>query len=395
MTSKDIYRYFGTILIATTVLVTGCGESEICDGCAPESRRITFTSPIIKGITRGAKVPDKEQGGKGIPYDILETFRIFGSKYDVKTTKEDVWKTYEYNMLGEEAIYNPNIKGWDTKELHVWNEGKIYAFRGYSPYNINDNCTAAYYNNDATGLKIGEYVTPAIGSQYDLMYAEAVYNQEGPTPDNSNVSPDDNIYYSGVNLKFVHALSSIHFKVRVSPEYINTFPESDRAIETARFGIKQITISGVYNKADFSENSGIAVNYGTFSYVPPTDKASMWTNYSKVEGNSYDFIVNLIATGIPADDAKNLKDLDSKSHIGFMIPQTLPDDAEVSIVWTYNNGVAIAESEPVEFIIKDYTPNWEIGMRYTYTITLSNDFIEFEPSASGMADPQNSGIDIE
>ncbi len=330
-------------------------------------QRITFASPVMYGNTR-ANIMDAEQGGTvggtHIAYNKKETFRVFGVKYDAG--KWGVNQADVYGVDGEEAFYSQSLGGWDTQLPRFWEAGKDYAFAAYSP-NIVAGTVAYDWTN---GLTVNGYQTPAIGQQYDMMYAPAVkgLNDQSQLAAGTNGNNDG---YNGVNLVFKHALSSVHFKVCV---------HKDEPLNEKNFTLNSITLAGVQDKGNFAENAATG--------------AAAWTDQAGT--TSYDFVAEPYSPSKVAFNlADDVKSVNAANHIGFMVPQTLPEATQIVINYTVNLGT---EQEPN---MKDFTKTivlnaadlmpvtakWEMGKRYTYTIALTaSNRIYFAPSVDDWTD---------
>ncbi len=371
------------VAMSVSLLFTGCDSDDSVS--SPIRHKITFTAPVISGITRN--LPEFEQN---TPYSKNETFRVFGFKYSNLSLGDNLLPFEpEYSPNGEEAKYKAEYNGWDTDITHYWEPSKKYAFRAYSPANIPG---AKYDETDATKcLSIIDYTMPNIGEQYDIMFAETSCDIVSPTPKRPE---NNNAHYDGVNMKFRHALSSVHFKVCINPSYLSGMKDAAKAKEAARFKIQQIIVYDVMNKGSFYEGAVLKkVDKGSF----------VGLEYNKVENprwdtdiNSkanYDFLNSEIAQ-IPYEGAKDVKVIDNANHFAFMIPQQLSPDARIVIKWTYEGDLI---DHPIEYGTRTLYLNnssrnnvisdkWEIGKRYIYTLALTKDNIYVTPSVDDFID---------
>ena len=358
-----------------------------------EPQKITFASPVMYGHTR-ANIVDAEQGGptgSHLPYDMRETFRVFGATYTTSDNSVD-WSTNAVygEGAGEIAYYNQYLKGWDTQTPHFWEASKLYTFAAYSPAEIADDCNSTEPTINDKGLKIPAYTTPAMGQQYDLMYAPAVYNKTSSSIETPNADQ-----YNGVNLVFKHALSSVHFKVGVHPDYLKTIV-GDKATEANKFNIKSITITGVAATGAFDEKASTNSETGAaLDYVAHVDATGYdhW-NPSGTAGD-YEFVNAPFTLSYTSEDenktydkvAKDLQEINAENHIGFMIPQALTNAATITIKWAYDSA---DQTDVVLRLngndINSITEAWKMGKRYTYTIMFSKNRIYFAPQVSDWTD---------
>lgn len=374
--------YYVLVVYLAISCLTSCQGDDENNDSLEQRPAITFDKPVINSITR--TMYDYEQV---IPYNTGESFRIFGVKYEPGTADNKIWTSNkEYNATGEMAGYDSSLYGWDTNSPHFWTKGLLYAFRAFSPYLRESTGTQYKFDNDVQGLDIINYETPVMGKQFDLMYSNAIYDVHGPTP---KVNNDGTHGYSGVNLVFNHALSSVHFYVTINYDYIKNIDWELRAGAASKFKIKQITIGNVYNKGTFNENGGIQGVAGSRTYKPgvPT-----WTIDTISKGTDYNFVGTTPVSGIPfnmddvnKDVSKDIKTLNTDAHIGFMIPQALPADATLMITWMFDG----VDQPPIKVNLQKLTPKWERGKRYKYIIKLSRDKFYFDSSVSDMVGPGN------
>lgn len=366
------------ILVAITLNFSSCTDEGM-----EITQNIRFTRPVLKGIMR-ANVTDKEINN---PYSMSETFRVFGTIYDSDIDIRNVFAMdKEYDINGEEAFYDGMTNTWNTNKQHIWKCKKKYAFRAYSPADIQ----GAMYKDDASGLKLNEYTTPEIGQQFDLLYAPAVYDRQ------KYISLDmtDAERYNEVNMVFMHALSAIHFRVRVDPRYIKEFPFEQREALAKSYTVRSIKIEGVYNKASFDEMSTVGKDdKGKTVNIPSSNPEQMWYNHSFDEKkvSSYEFLTpSSPIKGVSfRGEPKDITDMTDGAHIGFMIPQKIPDDAQIRVEWSKrtkdkeDNYVSVFRMKDAEETQKR---EWKIGRRYIYTLAVWDFRMEIEPAAESIID---------
>ncbi len=396
-----------SLFVITSVsvsLFTSCNDNEETYPRKYIEQRIVFASPVVDGISRGAAITDTEQGQE---YSEGETFRVYAAYY-APGSKSFSWsKNSEYNPTeGAVVSYSDEYRIWDTPEPHMWKKGKVYAFKGYSPANINDGQTVAGYDTESNGgLTIKNFRIPEMGSQYDLMYIPAMYDVEGPELD----IPNKISHYNGVNLVFKHALSSVHFKVCVNPSYLRRMTVAQAAEEAARYKIQSITLSGLNNEADFNENSTAEYNgsTGKWSYVGCAEDSGieMWSNWKFDADAAYEFVTDEIKEipymrgGTVSEAARSIRELNPSNHIAFMIPQKLDARASITVKWTYADKENKLNENTSVIYLNDSTKNdvvssrWEMGKRYTYTIALAKDRIFVKPSAGKISGSKNVEIE--
>ena len=429
-------KILNNIFITLSLLcLTACNTDDATDVDIPQQQRISFAPPVVDGISR-AVVPDYEHGsikdGQKTGFHQSEKIMVFGTIYGKQDENKDgnftipegkdiPWATGviygDYDsvndkwILGKVASYDPSVNGWDTEKHHYWVKNKYYAFKAYSPSDLSNYATTVEETNahnktyGVEELSVIGYQTPEIGEQFDFMFAETVYEVQGPTPKADPNNPNANPFYNGVNLRFRHALASVHFNVRFDPQYMNDIDEKDRAHEASHYKITSIVLSGVYDKANFLECAGYRYENEHNTYLFNPEGKKQWYNICdeptayKSKNATYDFInptnpITNIPYEVVANDikAQDIKELNPSAHIGFMIPQAITADAKVVVKWEYNDGKDTYPNTKTFYLNKPTAKNpaitteWLMGNRYTYTITISNDLIDFSPSTGNWND---------
>ena len=144
-------------------------------------------------------------------------------------------------------------------------EGDKLTFAAYSPTAAKELSTIKY---GKTGFTFEDFTVSSLAEQYDLMYSERTYNK---------TSSEGGTSYSGVDIKFHHALSSIHFKVKTDIEYAQEFK------------VKSITLNGILSQATFTEGIDEA-NPGVYKASP---QWSSWHSPAAYEFN-YPLVLPLL-----------------------------------------------------------------------------------------------------
>lgn len=346
--------------IAAALLGTGCVSNDVF---FPEEKQveICFTTPVVGSMTKAPVYGEI----KGTTYDEDENFVIYGVRHP---DSYDGWASANattYINGGEfthDASYNDATagsggwKGLNTK--YYWPESGVLSFGGYSPAGIQGTFT---YN--AAGLKIESFAIKTNAAEHqDLMYAERVYNKKNNTTDANNAT------YDGVDIAFKHALSSIQFKVQLSADYSSTFKLTSIKVGRVKYsGTFTEGITEIFNEVDgkitlkSSENNpswSVADNLilSTTPYVAFSSTDGLVLNNNYKDGTTDNYLT--------LDGVTGQNDL-------ILMPQVLPDKAELEIVYTVNGKEESSTVKLSDLNIKE----WEIGKRYTYNITLGYDLI--------------------
>lgn len=188
---------------------------------------------------------------------------------------------------------------------------------------------------DAQGVPTLAYTVPTdVTEQIDLMYATADCGGNGT----------GDVLNGAVNLKFKHALTAVTIK---------------NGKKMLAGTVKSIEISGVHG-------SGI-YPIGTEEWKT-TDKAEC--TFSIDEETILDAEEDDIMTGSDTD-----LNPDDDGYTFMMIPQTLSDDATLTISFTDN---LTNTDRTLTAKLKDFTKDgiWEIGKQYTYSINTTGIVIE-------------------
>lgn len=382
-----LYKLFSLCALIVLMLISSCDNDAYVR--ENESVELTFSMPVVRGITR--TVTDTELGVNNALYPSDENFRVFCAMYN-KEDKTIDWTAFKDSdgKNGDIAQYDVSLNGWVTNTRHYWAANVFYAFRAFSPAvlkgDIGDH-----------GIEINDYVTPASGKQFDMMYSETSCNVIKPEKKETNTTG-----YNGVNMLFRHALSSVHFRVCISSDYMNKKEVEQREEERAKFKVRQITLAGVANTGSFKENSEVGRDTdGKLTYKHGTPSWSL--DKDSLTAGSYNFLTKEIVN-LPYDVSKTSGDVavevkdyeEGENHIGFMIPQELSADARIIIEWSYGD---YDQTSTIYLNNKDKnkvnTVKWKTGMRYTYVIAFTQSFIYFEPSATDMIEVDGGNVNIE
>lgn len=235
---------------------------------------------------------------------------------------------------------------WNTATTNFWPSQEQLAFHAVSPSSeyesLKDHLTWA--NNsmafDYTAKKSSDGKSDA-EVQPDLLVSASQCNKAEA---NSN-------YGGHAPLKFHHALSAIKFAIR----------------DVANGEIKNIKIAGVYGAGHCTYTADADGKNGTF----------VWSDHSGKETYSQDFNFSFTQPDSPIapDDASHDIEMwaSMPSKTFMLIPQLIPDDAEIIITLERDRG---AGPEPVTLrgnIRKNSVDEWKAGYEYIYTISTSND----------------------
>ena len=341
------------------ILLAGCTSDEQTEVATSRTDNpIVFNSPIVNAQTRAA-----QPGEQVSQYNTSESFHVYGvwSKSNLETWGAAT-KYMDTDVRYKEISTDIKQNYWASDETYYWPKVGKLSFAAYSPA----ECSGRKSYGE-TGLKIEDFEIEEItDKQYDLMYSERSLNRTSSSQLGSSVIPT----YSGVDIQFKHALSSIKFLARTGEDYSNT---------TIR--IKKIEISGTYYKGTFNETVTDGASY-TSSPSWNVDNDIITSNYVAFE-NETGTTINNTAQPVPV-----------QSNDVILLPQTLPDGAQFTITYTIQSQSSNEITQTATKTIKDLTATWVMGKRYTYTIVFTLNQIFFTPEVSAWENQPGGDINI-
>lgn len=345
-----------------SVALAGCvkNEAEIVQNA---DSKITFAAPLVSSITR------VHEGEINNPYPTEENFVVFAKLY--KTTDYTQWRNGEWYMGSDEGgieVHHEegDIKGWVPDVNYYWPKNGSLTFYAYSPA---DYETWKPLINQGT-MESSDVTIPADAHNVDLLYTKLAKDKKNNEnkPDNNN-GVDVNAEYNGVEMKFMHALSSIKFKVKLSREYKN-----------AEIKLLGIALNNVNSVGKFSLE---------VDETQDAPKSVVWNMYKAPI--DYSLVSNTNENGQPISSWTTSSDIQGASHM-ILLPQDL---ANITATVTYTiKDNPNAETREFSTVIKladlDYgaqtEKKWLPGKRYIYTITFSLQTIIFDPSVTPWED---------
>lgn len=346
--------------------LASCVKNESESGMTASDSKISFEAPVVGATTRAV------EGEIVGTYPTEEDFKVWGwyheGDYTTFGDTENGWKNYmTASTAGDPVVVTfNNDKSWVSAKDYFWPKNGKLTFAAYSPADA-----AGTYTHTANGLQIADFTVAAVGAQYDLMYSDRAYNRIS----------SENQYggtYTGVDIVFRHALSSIVFKAGTKENYTN----ADNT-----FKIKSITIKNVANAGNFNEG----LTDGTTTRTPA------WTVTGEAN-NSYvafsgDFTVPNDGETLeePANTSAEPTDL-------ILLPQSFEsnDNAIVEIKYTYGTA-ASGEIQHTETFQLNHATNvqaWEPNKRYTYNIIFGLNKIYFAPVVEAWDDVNVGDIEL-
>lgn len=321
-----------------------------------DQQEITFASPIMSPATKAAtEIADN--------FPKENDFAVFAHYYESG-----------YTTLGEGVQYMNNVQvtygatpggtngSWGSNPAYYWPKGGSLTFAAYAPH------MAAVATYDATGIHFSDYqIADLAEDQVDLLFSERAYDQTSAN------QIDENPYYYGVQINFLHALSSIKFKVAMDP----TLAASTLDYE---FVVTKIDILNAYSQGDFNQNLTDGNNNKT-----PDAASGDWTDYQA----ETDYVAYNDPTGISLTD-NNVKETvtgDNATNL-ILLPQKMKHvsakDVKVRVTYEMRHKYMDEEEyittvSEVSLNSSDSVKEWLRGKRYVYTLTLGLEEIRFAP----------------
>ena len=347
--------------------LAGCVKNESEGGMTASDSKISFEAPVVGTTTRA------QAGEIGDKYPTEESFKVWGWYHegDYTTFEDDAngWKNYMTDADGNPIVVAyDNVNSWVPATDYFWPKTGKLTFAAYSPADA-----AGTYSHTAAGLQITGFTVAAVGAQYDLMYSDRAYNRTSSTNQYGGTASNT---YTGVDIVFHHALSSIVFKAGTDDNYTTA---------NNTFKIKSITIKNVANAGTFNET----LTDGNGS----TTRTPKWTVTGTADKEYVAFSGNFT---VPADGSTREEPTGAADLI--LLPQSFEtnNNAIVEIKYTYGTE-ASGDIENTETFQLNHATNvqaWEPNKRYTYNIIFGLDKIYFAPVVEAWDDVNVGNIEL-
>ena len=369
-----------------SVALTGCVKNDVePNPSLGQDVEITFNQPVVGKITKAhiGEIKDAQ-------YPTTEQFIVHAWAHQGDFNQAASPVVY-IDQQGTTHFDGQGLTGpdgdagtygtWRINPTYYWPKTHYLTFSAFSPAKLKDNPTYA----DTTkidlvnGITLTNVKTPTdIDDHYDLLYSDRVYNQREReyTHDNDN--------YYGVDVLFNHALASVNVQAQWAKDYNEGILNGENKIV-----ITDIHFENVCFQATFNENVGgnralvNSDNRNNATWNNPTNPQSI----SIKANNSNNLTLNTTAQtfGVPA----------------LFIPQNLTVGGNTKLVvdYTITNTGGAELNETITFDLSDieFTDDddadgvWEIGKRYTYTLTFGLNEIHLAPYVDSW-DPVDAGF---
>ena len=378
------------------ILLAGCTSDEQTEVATSRTDNpIVFNSPIVNAQTRAAvagEQPVWDATNSKYIYSTSENFRVYAVQHIGNFQGWTAAETQLY-LNNLEVIYKPSINdngttkaGWEPSFPVYWpkTENAKLTFAAYSPSDANE--FNPEYNRSGLSLT-GFTPKSTVAEQYDLMYSSRSYNRTASRNELTPGTDHTTDSYDGVDILFHHALSSINFKAKTAAIYPNT-----------EIKIQKITINNAYTTADFKENI-------TNEDVDNFERAPYWSNFQTPRNYVvFEGETSALSTTVTGPLGSPALLIPQKMNGTDASSPAQAQEIKVTVNYTIKvgDGRAVDQTGVVSFVngnnsgyFTDGTNAivaWEMGKRYTYTISIGlNNIIYFSPEVDYWDDINASG----
>ena len=326
---------------AAAVALAACAKNEVVPVNSGENQEITFNvAPKTKAATKFA-----------------DNLKFKAYAYDLPG--EETWDDHKTNpalyINGAEIAYRKKTaeseeKVWKAEDSYYWpKNGKLTFFAWTSLEETNaNNATPSYETKYVTGVECsvadGIKVTGynvTTNKNFDFLVADIVKDKTS--------NSDMQYWNKGVTTIFKHKLSYVIFKVKTDIAYSNK-----------TFTLKSITFNDIEYVGDYKQ-------LGTEGWTPKTPEVKTPVVYT----NASTLINNSEAT------------LTTDNTFNYYLPQSFATSGSVVVEYwieTNENGNKSTDKVTKTINMKDLFTSWEMGKKYTVTLTFKLDEILWDPA---------------
>ena len=346
--------FFMSAVVGLTL--TSCSQEELNAPLAENNSEITFATPVVGKNARAVTEV-------GTNYGKDYTFGVW-AKYNTEASTS--WTAGQFYIgtdaaadHGVQAAYKDAVNGWAFATPYYWPKNGNLSFIAYSPFTAAVSATATVTGE---GIQFTNY-TVGDAADVDLLFSEVSRNKT--KADINTVAP-----YSGIDVQFKHALSSVRFAVKTKEAYTGT-----------TIKVQNIEILNAYSEGDF--NQGLADNA---TAVTATDN-KCWTGHA--EERDYTAFTGDITVAYAAKYVHNGSTNASENKTDLiLLPQELVHTATtktvtVKVNYTIQSPSGNVLNQVTTLPLADY---WLRGNRYTYTVVFGLDEIYLDPTVDTWAD---------
>ena len=351
-------KLFFIAAIAGAALVS-CTKNELAPSVTAQEE-ISFAAPVVGAQT-------KVYGAIGATYDTEESFDVWSVWNDAKLGT-GTWAGTPY-ITDKAAKYVTAKGGWAFDPTYYWPADGYLSFVALSPSIAKETTYDATNGFKITAWSQGASETAIV----DLMYSnesrdheKAMYTETG-----DNVGEGSAYTYKGVDIMFNHALSYLVFKVKTKENYS----------ATTKFQLTKITLSNICTTGDFQQKDGGALNSDPWTETTSNLGTYVAFDYDRVISES-DPASKFGVIGFSSSSV-NVPETSGKQII--LLPQALVDDQQklkINYQISTDNGVNWIDQEQEIDLYDGSIKNWEMGKKYTYTLSISMTEIILDPAVA-------------
>lgn len=349
---------------AAAVALAACAKNEVIPVNSGENQEITFN------VAPKTKAPTTNKFADNLKFKSYAYYLPSGQTWDKHPTTAPVPYIVDKEIAYRLKTASGTDKVWKAEDSYYWpKNGSLTFFAWTSLKETNaDKATPSYETNyvtgvkcsDADGIKVTDYDVTT-NKNVDFLVADIVKDQAS----NSAMK----YWNKGVTTIFKHKLSYVIFKVNTLKDY---------STDGKKFTLNYIKFNKIEHK-------------GTYKQLPTEG----WTieNSDKTEQTyiGTDKVFDYVAT------ASDIPALTTDETRNYYLPQTFGTSEELEIKYTITTttgtGTAAKTSDDVvtkkivlnPASVGGVTPSplftkWEMGKKYTVTLTFSLDEIFWDPA---------------
>ena len=332
---------------AAAVALAACAKNEVIPVNSGENQEITFNvAPKTKGHSEfGEKLTFKSYAYY-IPGDgNASSSQLYIDNVEI-SYKDGVWKnattSYYWPKNGSLTFF-----AWTSREETVG---------APNPYTVSyvDNVTCS----NTTGIKVENYeVDSKKNKNVDFLVADIKADQAANT---TTTGKNGKYYNDGVPTLFRHKLSYVIFNVVTDQNYS----------KTKKFELKSITFKDIEYK-------------GTYQQIPAASEG--WDVANDKKDQTY-YTAPKAATGTGTTGVEitnDQKTLTSNDTQNYYLPQSFATSGSVVVEYwieTNENGNKSTDKVTKTINMKDLFTSWNMGKKYTVTLTFKLDEILWDPA---------------
>lgn len=357
---------------AALVAMASCTKNELAPSATAE-QEITFQTAVGALKTRAAANSfDTNAGFHSYVYKHTDAF---------ETAKANAANFASYISSGIKYVENypeAGKKAWKADATYYWPKSDYLTFYAVSdgvtkPFSVAGE-TVSVGCDPIKGIQISNYELTANVNK-DILVADAMKDMKS-TSTMTSTSEGEKAWVNGVPTVFKHKLSSFAFKAK-----------TDKAYDGTSFYIRSIKFYQANGKGNYSQ----ATNAWESS-VPAT--FNMFTAASDNGQVAIPATSDIYGVKITADGTTTTA-LPASTNAGdytILMPQELTASDEVKAEVEYYIVTNYTGSDVSEKVLyKDqlkvvYPESWEVGKKYTLTLTLNMKEINWDPASEAWTD---------